>query len=64
MSREKNTERVELYVGEQMLADLSTVALTAGFDELSPYIRKVLREHVYGHFSGQSSLLEAPKRGS
>ena len=56
-SREKCTEEIKLHLGEKLKADLKELAALAGHDSLSPYIRQVLREHVYGKLSPHRDLL-------
>lgn len=54
---EKCTEEIKLHLGEKLKADLKELAAMRGHDSLSPYIRQILREHVYGQLSPHRDLL-------
>jgi metal-responsive CopG/Arc/MetJ family transcriptional regulator len=56
-SREKCTEEIRVWLGDTLKSDLKVVAARQGFESLSPFIRKVLREYAYGHGSEQRDLL-------
>ncbi len=56
-SREKCTEEIRVWLGDTLKSDLKVVAARQGFESLSPFIRKVLREYAYGHGSDQRDLL-------
>lgn len=60
--REKCTEGIRVWLGDTLRADLKVVAARQGFDSLSPFIRKVLREYAYGHGSEQRDLLAGTVR--
>lgn len=49
--REKKTEEVKLHLGETLKSDLKVQAGHEGFEELSPFIRKILRMYLYGKVS-------------
>jgi AraC-like DNA-binding protein len=55
--REKLTEDCRVWLGETLKSDLKVIAARQGFDSLSPFIRKILREYSYGHCSEQRDLL-------
>ena len=55
--REKCTDDVRVHLGETLKSDLKVVASKQGFESLSPFIRKILREFCYGHSSDQRDLL-------
>lgn len=58
--REKNSEEIKVWLNETLKRDLSDIAFMQGFDSLSPFIRKILSEYVYGHgehFKRQMHLL-------
>lgn len=57
MRREKCTDDIRVWLGETLKSDLKVIAARRGFESLSPYIRKVLREHAYGHGTEQRDLL-------
>jgi metal-responsive CopG/Arc/MetJ family transcriptional regulator len=48
--REKCTDDIRVWLGETLRNDLKVLAAKHGFDSLSPFIRKILREFVYGHY--------------
>lgn len=54
---EKCTDDVRIWLSETLKSDLKVIAATQGFDSLSPFIRKVLREYAYGHGSERRDLL-------
>lgn len=60
--REKCTQDVRVWLGETLKSDLKVIAAKQGFDSLSPFIRKILREYAYGHSSDQRDLLAASVR--
>ena len=65
MSRaEKCTEEVKLHLGEKLKADLKELAAVKGHDTLSPFIRQILREYVYGHLTPHRDLLAGAVRDS
>jgi hypothetical protein len=43
-------------LGGTLKSDLKVGGAKEGFDSLSPYIRKILREYMYGHGSDQRDL--------
>lgn len=55
--REKCTEDVRVHMSETLKSDLKVAAAKAGFESLSPFIKKILREYMYGHSSEQRDLL-------
>jgi metal-responsive CopG/Arc/MetJ family transcriptional regulator len=59
---EKCTNEVKLRLGDTLLADLKTLAAQQGYDELSPLIRQILRQHMYGHATPNRDLLSAGVR--
>jgi len=59
---EKCTAEVKLRLGEALLADLKSLAAQQGYDSLSPLIRQVLRQHLYGHATPNRDLLSASVR--
>ena len=61
-SREKCTEEIKLHLGEKLKGDLKELAALAGHDSLSPFIRQILREHVYGKLSPHRDLLAGTVR--
>lgn len=60
--REKLTDEVKVHLGETLKSDLKVIAARQGFESLSPFIRKVLREYAYGHGSEQRDLLAGTVR--
>lgn len=64
MSRrpEKMTEEIKLHLGERLKLDLRDLAATQGHDSLSPFIRQVLREYVYGKISPHRDLMSGNVR--
>ncbi len=59
---EKKTERFTVWLSEQLLLELSKLAV--GEDrKLSEYVEKVLCRHVYGHRRPSSLAEEAAVRG-
>lgn len=60
--REKCTEEIKLHLGEKLKADLKEMAAMEGHDSLSPYIRQILRYHVYGKLSPHRDLLAGAVR--
>ena len=60
--REKNTDEIKVHLGETLKSDLKVIAARQGFESLSPFIRKVLREYAYGHGSEQRDLLAGTVR--
>jgi len=60
--KEKCTESMKLWLGEVLKGDLKVEAAKQGFDSLSPFIRKVLREYCYGKCSPQRDLLAGSVR--
>lgn len=59
---EKSTREVKIRLGDTLLADLKTLAAQQGYDELSPLIRQILRQHMYGHATPNRDLLSAGVR--
>jgi metal-responsive CopG/Arc/MetJ family transcriptional regulator len=59
---EKATREVKLRLGDELLQELRSYAAEQGFDELSPCIRKILREHIFGHRNPNRDLLSAAVR--
>ena len=59
---EKANREVKLRLGETLLTDLRSLAAQKGYDELSPLIRQILREHMYGHATPNRDLLSAAVR--
>jgi hypothetical protein len=55
--REKCTDDIRVWLGGTLKSDLKVGAAKEGFESLSPYIRKILREYMYGHGSDQRDLL-------
>jgi len=44
---EKKTEPLRVHLNETLKADLKVAAAKAGFDSLSPFARKILRDWLY-----------------
>jgi len=44
---EKKTTEIKVHVGETLKADLMALAFDDGFEDLSPFIRKILRMYAY-----------------
>lgn len=59
---EKCTREVKLRLGDALLADLKSLAAQLGHDSVSPLIRQVLRQYVYGHATPNRDLLSASVR--
>jgi hypothetical protein len=59
---EKCSEETKVWLGETLKSDLKVAAAKEGFDSLSPFIRKILREWMYGHGSEQRDLLAGTVR--
>lgn len=59
---EKCTEEIKLHLGETLKADLKAMAAKEGFDSLSPYIRLIIRKHLYGNINPQQDLLAGTVR--
>jgi len=55
--REKCTDVIRVHLGETLKSDLRVVAARQGSDSLSSFIRRVLRDYVYGHGTEQRDLL-------
>ena len=55
--REKCTDDIRVHLGETLKCDLKVLAAEQGFEALSPFIRKVLREYCYGQCSPQRDFL-------
>ena len=62
MKREKCTEEVKLHLPEKLKADLKTLAAIRGYDSLSPLIRQLLREKLYGEVTPHQDLLAGAVR--
>ncbi|MDU4299952.1 MAG: ribbon-helix-helix protein, CopG family [Eikenella corrodens] len=62
MKREKCTEEVKLHLPEKLKADLKTLAAVRGYDSLSPLIRQLLREKLYGEVTPNQDLLAGAVR--
>jgi len=60
--REKNTEPLRVHLGETLKADLKVAAAKAGFETLSPFARKILREWLYGNCGPDRDLLAGSVR--
>jgi hypothetical protein len=60
--REKCSEEAKMWLGETLMSDLKVQAAKEGFDSLSPFMRKILREYMYGHGSDQRDLLAGTVR--
>ncbi len=60
--REKCTEEIKLHLGEKLKADLKELAALKGHDSLSPFIRQILREFIYGKLSPHRDLLAGTVR--
>lgn len=60
--REKLTDDVKVWLGETLKSDLKVIAARQGFESLSPFIRKILREYAYGHGNEQRDLLAGTVR--
>ena len=60
--REKCTDDIRVWLGETLKSDLKVAAAKQGFDSLSPFIRRILREYMYGHGSEQRDLLAGTVR--
>ena len=60
--REKCTEEIKLHLPNKLKEDLKEAAAIAGHDSLSPFIRQVLREHLYGHINPHRDLLAGAVR--
>lgn len=60
--REKLTDEVKVWLGETLKSDLKVIAARQGYESLSPFIRKILREFAYGHGSDQRDLLAGTVR--
>jgi hypothetical protein len=59
---EKCTESIKLWLGEILYFDLKAEAAKQGFDSLSTFIRKILREYLYGKITPQRDLLAGAVR--
>lgn len=59
---EKCTAEMKLRLGDALLADLKSFAAQQGYDSLSPLIRQVLRQFMYGHVTPNRDLLSAGVR--
>lgn len=62
MKPEKKTEDIRVWLGETLKSDLKVIAARQGFESLSPFIRKVLREYAYGHGSEKRDILAGTVR--
>ncbi|BBE09647.1 Uncharacterized protein MCB1EB_1486 [Mycoavidus cysteinexigens] len=60
--REKCTEEIKLHLGEKLKTDLKELAALKGHDSLSPFIRQILREFIYGKLSPHRDLLAGTVR--
>jgi hypothetical protein len=60
--REKCTEDARIWLGETLKSDLKVEAAKQGFDSLSPFLRKIVREWMYGHANEQRDLLAGTVR--
>jgi len=60
--REKNTEPLRVHLGETLKADLKVAAAKAGFNSLSPFARKILRDWLYGNCGADRDLLAGTVR--
>lgn len=60
--REKCTEDIRVHLGERLKSDLKDAAAAAGHDSLSPFIRQILRAHLYGHINPHRDLLAGTVR--
>ena len=60
--REKLIDEVKVWLGETLKSDLKVIASRQGFESLSPFIRKILREYAYGHGNEQRDLLAGAVR--
>lgn len=56
---EKACNLVPIRLPDTLLADLKTYAAQQGYDSLSPVIRQILRQHMYGHVTPNRDLLSA-----
>lgn len=59
LKTEKCTQLVPVRLGDGLLADLKSYAARMGYDSLSPVIRQILRQHMYGHATPNRDLLSA-----
>lgn len=59
LKAEKCTKPVVIRLGDTLTADLKTYAAQLGYDSLSPVIRQILRQHMYGHATPNRDLLSA-----
>lgn len=59
LKTEKCTQLVPVRLGDGLLADLKSYAAQMGYDSLSPVIRQILRQHMYGHATPNRDLLSA-----
>lgn len=60
--REKCIADTKVYLGEKLKSDLKELAAVKGHDSLSPFIRQILREFVYGKLSPHRDLLAGTVR--
>jgi len=59
---EKKTEPLRVHLNETLKADLKVAAAKAGFDSLSPFARKILRDWLYGNCGSDRDLLAGTVR--
>ncbi|ULJ60805.1 ribbon-helix-helix domain-containing protein [Wielerella bovis] len=57
MKPEKCTAEIKLHLGDTLKADLKTIAARNGFDNLSGFIRHILRLYVYGNLTPNRDVL-------
>ncbi|BBE09702.1 Uncharacterized protein MCB1EB_1541 [Mycoavidus cysteinexigens] len=55
--REKLTDDIRVWLGEKLKADLKELAAAKGYGSLSPFIRLVLSEFVYGKLRPDRDLM-------
>jgi plasmid stability protein len=60
--REKGTDVIRVHLNETLKSDLRVVAARQGADSLSAFIRKVLRDYVYGHGNERRDILAGTVR--
>ena len=57
MKHEKCLLSIKLYLGEKLYADLKMMAAQRGYESLSPLIRILLCEKLYGESTPRQDLL-------
>jgi hypothetical protein len=60
--KEKCTEEIKLHLGPHLKVDLERLCAKAGQEALSPFIRQLLSEVVYGKLNPHGDLMAASVR--